>query len=134
MKLALLEGSPRGTRSNTQFLLNAFREGWEQTHGRGENGCEVFQLIDEEQSGFAGALAAFETAPVVILAFPLYVDSMPAVVKCFIERLAPYRGKPGLPALGFVVHSGFPEAAQSYPVRRYLEASAEGWAAIAWAP
>jgi NAD(P)H-dependent FMN reductase len=62
---------------------------------------------------------SFETAECVLLAFPLYADSMPAVVKSFVETLRPLCGREGNPALAFLVQSGFPEAIHSRAVERY---------------
>jgi hypothetical protein len=64
---------------------------------------------------------AFRDADVVILAFPLYTDSMPGIVKEFIEMLQPYDGQEGNPKMGFVIQSGFPEPAHSRYVQQYLE-------------
>jgi len=119
--LLLLNGSPRGSRGNTLKMLVRVGEGWQRGGGAPP---EVFHLAQPE--GFAAALAAFATADAVLLGMPLYVDAMPALVLAFIEALgarpgpgaAP--GRPG-PVLGFLVQSGFPEAAHSRPLQRYLE-------------
>ena len=50
---------------------------------------------------------------------PLYTDSMPALVKTYIEALARYAGR-AAPTLGFLVQSGFSEALHSRPLERYL--------------
>ncbi len=63
----------------------------------------------------------FRDAEQVLLAFPLYTDAMPAIVKTFIESLEPLCGKEGNPDIGFIVQSGFPEAIHSRYVERYLE-------------
>jgi len=63
----------------------------------------------------------FQEAEQVLLAFPLYTDAMPAIVKTFIESLEPLCGKEGNPDIGFIVQSGFPEAIHSRYVERYLE-------------
>ena len=64
---------------------------------------------------------AFAEAEGVLLGFPLYTDAMPGLVKAFIETLAPFRGRAGNPPIGFLVQSGFPEAAHSRHVEKYLE-------------
>lgn len=71
------------------------------------------------------AAAAFGSAEVVLLAFPLYTDAMPGVVKEFIERLAPYRKRQGNARILFLVQSGFPEGGHTKPVARYLEKLAQ---------
>ncbi len=50
---------------------------------------------------------------------------MPGIVKAFIESLAPFKDRPDNPPLGFLVQSGFPEAAHSRFVERYLQKLAQ---------
>jgi hypothetical protein len=83
------------------------------------NGHETFYLIREKDRD--NCVEAFKEAEVVLLAFPLYTDCMPGVVKAFIESLEPLCSRAANPALGFLVHSGFPESVHSHFVRRYLE-------------
>jgi len=68
---------------------------------------------------------AFAGADVVLLGMPLYTDAMPALVKAYIEALAPRveaaRAGSANPTLAFLVQGGFPEAAHSRPLERYLE-------------
>lgn len=74
-------------------------------------------------------LQILEKADAVILAFPLYTDAMPGIVKNFIEmaheKLGPekLRGK----KLGFIIQSGFPEALHSELVERYMNKLCERW-------
>jgi hypothetical protein len=55
---------------------------------------------------------------------PLYTDAMPAQVKAYIEALAPRveiaQSGGANPMLAFLVQSGFPEAAHSRTLERYL--------------
>lgn len=116
MKLTVFNGSPRGRRSNTRILVELFLKGFSETKG---NNHEVYYLNRvQEQDQF---IQAFSEAECVLLAFPLYTDSMPGVVKLFIEALEPFAGRKNNPALGFIVQSGFPEAAHSRMVERYNE-------------
>lgn len=46
---------------------------------------------------------------------------MPAIVKTFIESLAPLRARASNPPLAFLIQGGFPEATHSRYVERYLE-------------
>ena len=64
---------------------------------------------------------AFARAECVLLGFPLYTDSMPGVLKHFIEALEPLVNRKNNPPIGFLVQSGFPEALHSRYVERYLE-------------
>ena len=114
--LLLLNGSPRGPRSNSMKMLSRVADGWQ----RGGGGApEVLHVAHD--ADFARAVEAFGRADVALLGMPLYTDSMPALVKTFIEALAPYVGRPGNPRLGFLVQSGFSEALHSRPVERYFQ-------------
>ena len=66
-------------------------------------------------------LKLFQEAEQVLLAFPLYTDCMPGIVKVFIESLEPLCSREGNPDVGFIVQSGFPEAIHSRYVEKYLE-------------
>lgn len=106
MKVLVLNGSPKGTRSNTMQLTNAFLEGmkralpceieivlvcqknirdclgcfgcWTKTPGK----CVIPD--DMEQ-----ILAAYLEADVVVWSFPLYYYGMPSRVKALMDRLLP---------------------------------------------
>jgi hypothetical protein len=116
--LFLLNGSPRGERSNTMKMLARVGKGWE--HGGG-NTPETLHLA--RSAGFQRAVEAFSQADVVLLAMPLHTDSMPALVKTYIEALVPQAASHGVgnTTLAFLVQSGFPEALHSRPLERYLE-------------
>jgi hypothetical protein len=116
VKLTVFSGSPRGKSGNTEVFLKHLLQGWDSV---GDNEHEIFHLRkvkDAEQ--FA---QAFASAECVLLAFPLYTDAMPGIVKAFIESLAPFCGREGNPPIGFLVQSGFPEAAHSRYVEHYLK-------------
>jgi NAD(P)H-dependent FMN reductase len=116
MRLTVLNGSPRVRKSNTRILVEKFLEGFEGTAGNTQE--TGYLAVENDQPRL---VEMFRDAETVLLAFPLYVDSLPAVVKKFIERLEPLCGRDGNPALGFIVQSGFPEAHHSRFVQRYLE-------------
>jgi hypothetical protein len=114
--LLLLNGSPRGPRSNSMKMLDHVGRGWEHAGGHSP---QVLHLAHE--ADFVRAVEAFGKADAVVLGMPLYTDSVPALVKTYIEALAPYVGVQGNPRLGFLVQSGFQEALHSRPVERYFE-------------
>jgi hypothetical protein len=122
--LLLLNGSPRGERSNSMKMLKRVAEGW--VRGGGAQ-PEVLHLVRRAQ--FQRAVEAFAGADVVLLGMPLYTDAMPALVKAYIEALAQRveatRAGGANPILAFLVQSGFPEAAHSRPLERYLEKLAQ---------
>ena len=115
MRLTVYNGSPRGVHSNTKVLLSSFLKGFVDTPG---NSYELTYLINKKRRD--EHLGLFRNADHVLLAFPLYFDSMPAAVKEFIEALAPLRGRVGNPSIGFIVQSGFPESIHSEWLARYL--------------
>lgn len=128
----LCNGSPRGKAGNTAILLEHFTRGFMSARG---NSYELAYL--KEMKCHAAIAAGCLKAQAVIIAFPLYADSMPAVVKDFIETLVESSGSPAvrnkkgaskrtakngaMPPLGFIVQSGFPETAHSRYVEKYLE-------------
>jgi len=114
MRLLVLNGSPRGTESNTDVLLASFLSGFHEREGHAH---ELFHLVARAER--PRALAVFGAADAVLLAFPLYVDAMPAPVSEFVELLAPLCGRDGNPRLLFLVQSGFPESCHSRPVERW---------------
>ena len=118
MKLTVFNGSPRGKSGNTEAFLKHLLEGWASGEG---NEHETFYL--RRVNDAARFAQAFADAECVLLAFPLYTDAMPGIVKAFIESLAPFRGRDpgGNPPIGFLVQSGFPEATHSRYVEKYLQ-------------
>ncbi len=116
MKRLALNGSPRGSKSNSRLILDWIFSGMT------EAGAEAPTVLDLARvKDLAGHREAFLEADDVLLVFPLYTDSVPGVVKAFIDSLAGadparLRGK----RFAFIVHSGFPESVQSEPVSAYL--------------
>jgi len=117
MQLTVFNGSPRGLKSNTRILLSNFQRGFEESPG---NSMVIHDLVHvKDQEAFRQAYAQAE---VVLLAFPLYVDAMPGIVKTFIEEsLQPFSERGSNPPMAFLVQSGFPEGIHSTFEARYLE-------------
>ena len=115
-RLTLFNGSPRGKRGNTPIFLEQFALGF----GAPTQMHHLIRLKETEQM-----LQAFAGAECVLLGFPLYTDSMPGIVKHFIEALEPLAGRKDNPPMGFLVQSGFPEGLHSRYVERYLEKLAD---------
>jgi hypothetical protein len=115
MKLIVFNGSPRKESSSTKILLDHFINGFSSIEG---NTVEVYYL--RSVSNREEHIKKFVEAEWIMLGFPLYTDSMPSFVKEFFESLEPYRGKLSNLSIGYLVQSGFPEAAHSRPVERYL--------------
>lgn len=115
MRLTVFNGSPRGKHGNTAVFLDHFLKGFLETPG---NSYDLHELLKEPAPGKHAA--AFAEAETVLLAFPLYIDCMPAMVKGFIETLAPYCSREGNPDILFLIQSGFPEAVHLRALERYL--------------
>ncbi len=122
--LLLLNGSPRGERSNSMRMLAWVAQGWQRAGGQAP---QVLHLA--RPSDFAQAVEAFVPADVVLLGMPLYTDAMPGIVKSYIEAIAPRvsaaQAGQTTPTLGFLVQSGFPEALHSRLLERYLQKLAQ---------
>lgn len=116
MKLIVYNGSPRGKKSNSRILMDHFLKGFLEHK---ENEAEVCYLVYEKRR--TQHLSKFKEATHIIMIMPLYVDSIPSLVKEFIEQLASYKGQSDNPALGFIIQSGFPESIHSKAVEPYFE-------------
>ena len=115
MKLTVFNGSPRVKKSNTALLLEHFLKGFM------EKESNSYELVYMANKDVEKLVEMFKDASNVMLAFPLYTDCMPGIVKSFIDNLKPLCGKQGNPSVGFVVQGGFPEAYHSRFVERYLK-------------
>jgi hypothetical protein len=120
MHLLVLNGSPRGPKSNTRFLTDEFLRGFTATPS---NQAETLDIARPSDRG--KALAAFWHSEAVLIGFPLYTDAMPGMVKEFLEQVATLPRSEPRPTLVFFVQSGFPEATHTAPVARYLERLAD---------
>jgi NAD(P)H-dependent FMN reductase len=116
MRLAIFNGSPRGEGSNTKILMQQFTNGFTENN---DNNFEIAYLNKIRETD--RLVEFFKQADQAILAFPLYTDAMPGIVKHFIEALEPLCGRKENPGLGFVIQSGFPEPIHSRYVARYME-------------
>jgi NAD(P)H-dependent FMN reductase len=116
LKLTVFNGSPRGKTGNTKLYVEQFLDGFAETAG---NTHELAYLNHvKNQDVF---VKMFAEAEAVLLAFPLYTDAMPGMVKTFIESLSQVVGREGNPPIGFVIQCGFPGAAHLRALERYLE-------------
>ena len=116
MKLTVFNGSPRGSKGNSEILINWFKEGFlKDTSG------DVNVHYIKDQDKHPDMIEILKRSDTVLLAFPLYTDAMPGIVKKFIDSLADYQGSMSGKSLFFLVHSGFPEACHSRGVERYLK-------------
>ena len=116
MKRLLLNGSPRGKGANSRKILEWIAQGLEQV------GITHLPIVDLAPDPTRTThLEAFQDADEVVFAFPLYTDSMPAMVKGFLEAVAladrsQLRGK----RVAFIIQSGFPEGIHTEALGSYL--------------
>jgi hypothetical protein len=127
-KALLLVGSPRGIEQSTSgrlggHLLDALK-------GRGFE-TEKLHVHAAVQSpdALASALAAVAATDLVILSLPLYVDSFPAPVIAFLEKVAERRTGAGRAGLFLLIQCGFPESEQNATALAIVErfAAEVGW-------
>jgi NAD(P)H-dependent FMN reductase len=116
MKRLLLNGSPRGKASNSRRLLSWLVEGMSAAGMKEEPAILDLAAIKEIQA----QKKAFLEADEVVLALPLYTDSMPGIVKNFIECLADAKDLKGK-RVAFIIQSGFSESIHSEAVAAYFE-------------
>ncbi len=116
MKLTVFNGSGRGKHGNTAVLVDAYVRGFTSLPG---NTAEIHTLM--QTSKMDQFTAAFAEAEHVLLAFPLYTDMVPGVVKAFLETLQPFCGRPGNPSITYLAQCGFPEGVQLRALEAYLE-------------
>ncbi len=120
MQLAIFNGSPRGKNSNTKVLLDHFQKGFK------ENGGDVVSydyLIKEKH--LDEQVEHFKNADCIFIALPLYVFSVPGIVKKFIEEIGNFDGRGK--KIMFLVQSGFSEASHSDNAKMYFQTLAERW-------
>jgi len=119
-KLLVINGSPRGKRGNTLVMLHKIADGFQSTRAN-----SVSWLHLQEVRVMKDLASQYEKADCVFLGFPLYTDGMPGIVKEFIDSLEPLKSRKNNPPIGFLVHSGFPEARHSRFVEQFLVTLAE---------
>ena len=112
-KAVLLVGSPRTRKSSSQALGGYLFD----QLALGQVQIETFYIHTSlySQERMDALMEAVDGADLVMLAFPLYVDSLPAPVMATLERIAARGlGKSGnRPRFAAIANCGFPEAAHN---------------------
>ena len=152
MKIIAFNGSPRGINSNTYIMVENFLEGAKQAGAETEhvllatkriqhcnsNNCTTIGkscciINDDMQELYPKAI----NTDILLLASPLYVDSVTGVMKDFIDRIVvrgnlPYFEKDRngefrhriknkrIPKLMIISNSGYPEQSQFQALRMYI--------------
>jgi hypothetical protein len=113
MNVLILTGSPKGRVSASFSLASKLAEGLRENDVSVSLESVHAGLRTEE--GTRRLLDAVDGTDLVVLAFPLYVDSLPAPLTRLLELVAERRSgvaSPGTPRLAAIVQCGFPEAHQ----------------------
>ena len=114
MHLVIISGAARPrAKSNTAKVIYAFSKGFQENGGS----TEVWYLSDRAQ--WEGAAKAFMQNDRILMAFPLYVESIPGVMLEFLSELSPK--KTAGTKLAFIIQSGFPKPSQSRCCEAFLE-------------
>ena len=103
MKILAINGSPRAARGNTDKIMRPFLEGARQAGAETEvlyvkdldikacQGCYTCQFktpgVCVYQDDMPGVLDKMKEADALVFAVPLYVFSVPAKFKAFLDRL-----------------------------------------------
>ena len=113
-RAVLLIGSPKRNNS-TSSALGDYLCAQMQERGFETQSIHINTAMGSEEST-KQMLADVDSANVVILSFPLYVDSLPAETTRCLETIAKHRAndnRTGTPRLLAIANSGFPEASQN---------------------
>ncbi len=154
MKIVLINGSPRGRGSNTKIMAEAFLQGAQEAgaetvnvflaekkiqHCRGCFSCWLKTpghcIIDDDMKSI---LAGSEGADILVLASPLYFDTISGMLKVFMDRLivkgdphfdktangeSRHRNKPDekTPRLLMLSNCGFPERSHFQALSHWVQ-------------
>jgi len=108
-KAVLLVGSPR-TKNSTSASLGGYLFEQLQERGVETQTIHIYTTINS-QLRKNEMYKAIDRADLILLAFPLYVDSLPAPVISALEKIAEHRqGNPSPVRFASIANCGFPEA------------------------
>ena len=115
MNAVLVVGSPKG-RASASFALGAALADGLRARGAAVTDLAAYRVFRSAEET-ARQIDALDDADLVVLAFPLYVDALPAPLVRLLEMVADRRRTgtpraPQAPRLAVIVQCGFPEARQ----------------------
>lgn len=111
-RAVLLVGSPR-TKKSTSALLGGYLMAHLAAKGIAVETVQIYTSFNSPERTRA-ALETLDAADLVVLAFPLYVDSLPAPVTAALEKIAVRRaGRAARQRFAAIANCGFPEAAHN---------------------
>jgi len=113
MKLTIINGSPRGKKSNSKVISD-----WFINKLPSDSNLDVFYALDiQRHQQFISSLQNNQT---ILIIFPLYTDSMPFVLKKLFESMNEIRNKLMGVRIYYCIHSGFLGASHSRSIESYL--------------
>lgn len=112
MNICAFNGSPRGTQSNSNRILDWMIGGM---------ALPVEKYLLKNISLHADYVKAAQDADLLLFVMPLYTDGMPGIVMKFIEVLGAHQESLAGKKVLYVIHSGFPESCHSQYLKTYLE-------------
>ncbi len=111
-RAVLLVGSPR-TKKSTSASLGGYLMEQLAAKGIATETVQIYTSFNSAERTRA-ALETLDAADLVVLAFPLYVDSLPAPVIAALEKIAAHRaGRATRQRFAAIANCGFPEAAHN---------------------
>lgn len=116
MHLTIVNGSPRGKEGNTGILLSYFLRGFKRT-----NGNDFKQHYLKNLSDYSPVIREVLNSDTILLAFPMCVNSLPGIVKKFIEELENFSDKLKNAKILFLIQSNHSKASQSKYIHRYCK-------------
>jgi putative NADPH-quinone reductase len=116
MKLTIVNGSPRGRKSNSDKILQWLLADIKDTSGFSYEKVYAIDIKDRESQ-----IETLKTSDSIVVIFPLYTDCMPGITKDFFENMENCKKLLEGKTITFIVHSGFPEAIQSRAIEKYNE-------------
>jgi len=116
MKLVIVNGSPRGRKSNSDKIIE-----WPLSEIKANQDFVYEKVYVTELNERVKQIEVLKTADYILVIFPLYTDSMPGITKEFFEHMEKNKESLALKPISFIIHSGFPEALQSRNALKYTE-------------
>jgi len=109
-RAVLLVGSPR-TKKSTSASLGGYLFEQLQTRGIETETIQIYTSLNSQER-MNTMLESIDNTDLLVLAFPIYVDSLPAPVIAALEKIADHRKGNNRPPIRFsaIANCGFPEA------------------------
>jgi multimeric flavodoxin WrbA len=116
MKLVVVNGSPRGRKSNSDKIIE-----WPLSEMKANPDFVYEKVYVTDLKERAKQMDVLKSADYILVIFPIYTDSMPGITKEFFEYMERNKDFLAEKPISFIIHSGFPEACQSRSAEKYTE-------------